>query len=42
MQYAMRAGDMYASIFLLAATGYGLNRGILAVEHRLLHWFHRG
>lgn len=42
MQYAMRSGDMYASIFLLAATGYGLNRGILAVEHRLLHWFHRG
>lgn len=41
MQYAMRAGDMYASIFVLAATGYGLNRAIVAVEHRVLHWFHR-
>jgi ABC-type nitrate/sulfonate/bicarbonate transport system permease component len=41
MQYAMRAGDMYASIFLLAATGYLLNRGLLAVEHRVLHWYHR-
>jgi NitT/TauT family transport system substrate-binding protein len=29
------------SIVLLAATGYGLNRAILAVEHRVLHWFHR-
>lgn len=42
MQYAMRSGDMYASIFLLAATGYLMNRGVLAVERRLLHWFHRG
>jgi ABC-type nitrate/sulfonate/bicarbonate transport system permease component len=41
MQYAMRASEMYASIFLLAATGYLLNRAILAVEHRVLHWFHR-
>lgn len=41
MQYAMKAGEMYASIFLLAATGYGLNRAILSVEHRVLHWFHR-
>lgn len=41
MQYAMRGGEMYASIFVLAATGYLLNRSILAVEHRLLHWFHR-
>ena len=41
MQYAMRASEMYASIVLLAATGYGMNRAILAVEHRVLHWFHR-
>jgi ABC-type nitrate/sulfonate/bicarbonate transport system permease component len=41
MQYAMRASDMYASIFLLAAMGYLLNRLILAVEYRTLHWFHR-
>ncbi len=40
MQYAMRAGDMYAAIFLLAALGYGLNRGFLAIERRVLHWYH--
>ena len=41
MQFAMRASDMYAAIVLLAALGYGLNRAVLAVEHRLLHWWHR-
>lgn len=41
MQYAMRAGDMYAAIFLLAAVGYGLNLALLGVERRLLHWWHR-
>lgn len=41
MQYAMRAPDMYAAIVLLAAVGYGLNRGMLAIEHRLLHWYQR-
>ena len=40
MQYAMRADDMYAAIVLLAVTGYVLNHGFLAVEHRLLHWYH--
>ena len=40
MQYALRAGDMYASIFLLAALGYALNRGFLLVERRILHWYH--
>jgi ABC-type nitrate/sulfonate/bicarbonate transport system permease component len=40
MQYAMRSGDMYAAILLLAATGYALNRLILAVEQRVIHWFH--
>ena len=42
MQYAMRASDMYAAIFLLAALGYGLNLALLAVEQRLLHWWRRG
>jgi ABC-type nitrate/sulfonate/bicarbonate transport system permease component len=42
MQYAMRAADMYAAIFVLAAIGYGLNRGFLAVERRLLHWYRTG
>ncbi len=39
MQYAMRAADMYAAVFLLAAIGYALNRAFLAVERRLLHWY---
>ena len=41
MQYAMRSSDMYAAIFLLAALGYGLNAGLLAIERRLLHWWQR-
>ena len=41
MQYALRASDMYAAIFVLAALGYVLNRGFLAVERRALHWYHR-
>jgi ABC-type nitrate/sulfonate/bicarbonate transport system permease component len=41
MQYAMRAGDMYAAIFLLAVVGYGLNLALLGVERWLLHWWHR-
>lgn len=40
MQYAMRSSDMYAAIFVLAALGYGLNRGFLSIEHRVLHWYH--
>jgi ABC-type nitrate/sulfonate/bicarbonate transport system permease component len=40
MQYALRPGDMYAAIFVLAALGYGLNRGFLAIERRVLHWYH--
>lgn len=42
MQYAMRAADMYAAIVLLAAVGYTLNRAMLAVERRVLHWYQRG
>jgi len=41
MQYAMRAGDMYAAIFLLAAVGYALNRSVLAIEKKVLHWYQR-
>jgi ABC-type nitrate/sulfonate/bicarbonate transport system permease component len=40
MQYAMRPSDMYAAIFVLAALGYALNRGFLAIERRILHWYH--
>ncbi|HMN79066.1 MAG TPA: ABC transporter permease [Burkholderiaceae bacterium] len=42
MQYAMRASDMYAAIFLLAAVGYCLNLMMLAIERRLLHWWQHG
>ena len=42
MQYAMRAADMYAAILLLAVVGYALNRAMLAVERRVLHWYQRG
>lgn len=41
MQYAMRAGDMYATIFLLAAVGYVLNAAVLVLERRVLHWYQR-
>jgi ABC-type nitrate/sulfonate/bicarbonate transport system permease component len=40
MQYALRASDMYAAIFVLAAVGYGLNRGFVAIERRVLHWYY--
>ena len=38
-QYAMRPAEMFASLFLLALTGYVLNACFLAIEARLLHWF---
>lgn len=38
MQYAMRAGDMYAAIIMLSAIGYLLNRLFLAIEQRAIHW----
>ena len=41
MQFAMRSGEMYASILLLAVVGYLLNLAMLRVEKRLLHWFQR-
>lgn len=41
MQYAMRAGDMYAAIVLLALTGYALNALVVALERRTIHWYHR-
>ncbi|TFZ02599.1 ABC transporter permease [Ramlibacter henchirensis] len=41
MQFAMRAGEMYAAILLLAIVGYVLNLGMLRMERRVLHWFQR-
>jgi ABC-type nitrate/sulfonate/bicarbonate transport system permease component len=40
MQYAMRTSEMYAAIMVLAITGYALNGAFLALESRLLHWYH--
>jgi ABC-type nitrate/sulfonate/bicarbonate transport system permease component len=42
MQFAMRAGEMYAAILLLAIVGYLLNLAMLGAEKRVLHWFQRG
>ena len=41
MQFAMRAGEMYAAILLLAIVGYLLNLAMLGAEKRVLHWFQR-
>ncbi|HLG87759.1 MAG TPA: ABC transporter permease [Alphaproteobacteria bacterium] len=41
-QYAMRPAEMYAAVLCLAATGYLLNRGFLAIEARLIVWHGSG
>jgi ABC-type nitrate/sulfonate/bicarbonate transport system permease component len=41
MQFAMRAGEMYAAILLLAIVGYLLNLCMVRVEKRVLHWYQR-
>lgn len=41
-QYAMRPAEMYAAVVCLAAVGYVLNRGFLAVEARLIVWHGAG
>jgi ABC-type nitrate/sulfonate/bicarbonate transport system permease component len=38
MQNAARMPEVYAAIALLSLIGYSLNRGLLALEHRLLPW----
>jgi ABC-type nitrate/sulfonate/bicarbonate transport system permease component len=39
MQYAVRPQDMYAAIFLLALSGYLLNKIFMLLEERLIHWY---
>jgi ABC-type nitrate/sulfonate/bicarbonate transport system permease component len=39
MQYAVRPQEMYASILLLAFSGYLLNRIFVKIEKRLIHWY---
>lgn len=41
MQYAGRAAEMYAALFLLAVCGFALNAGFLRIEQRILHWNRR-
>ena len=41
MQFAMRAGEMYAAILVLAIVGYLLNYAMVRTEKRVLHWFQR-
>jgi ABC-type nitrate/sulfonate/bicarbonate transport system permease component len=41
MQYAVRPQEMYASILLLALSGYLLNRIFINIEQRLIHWYSR-
>ncbi|QJW83831.1 ABC transporter permease subunit [Ramlibacter terrae] len=41
MQYAMRPGEMYFAILLLAMLGYLLNLCMVRVERRVLHWYQR-
>lgn len=41
MQYAGRAAEMYAALFLLAICGFALNAGFLRIEQRILHWNRR-
>lgn len=40
MQFAGRAPEMYGVIVLLAALGYALNRGFVALERRLIRWWY--
>jgi ABC-type nitrate/sulfonate/bicarbonate transport system permease component len=38
-QYALRPDQMYAAVLCLAVIGYLLNRGFIALERRVLHWY---
>ncbi|MBB5693515.1 ABC transporter permease [Muricoccus pecuniae] len=40
MQFAGRAEEMYAAVLVLALLGYGLNRGFVLLERRLIGWFY--
>jgi ABC-type nitrate/sulfonate/bicarbonate transport system permease component len=39
MQFAGRAPEMYATVLLLAALGYALNRAFVSLERRAIHWW---
>jgi ABC-type nitrate/sulfonate/bicarbonate transport system permease component len=39
MQYAVRAADMYAAIFVIAILGYLLNTAFIFAERRMIFWY---
>ncbi len=39
MQFAGRAEEIYATVLLLGALGYALNRAFLHAERRMIHWW---
>lgn len=41
MQYAMRPGDMYAGVVLIAVAGYAMTLMFVALERKLLPWYHQ-
>ncbi len=42
MQYAVRAADMYAAIFVIAILGYLLNTAFVLAERRMIFWYSAG
>lgn len=42
MQRSLQPEAMYAAILVLAVIGYALNRGAVAGERRILHWYFQG
>lgn len=41
MQYAMRPADMYAGVVLIAVAGYAMTLMFMAIERKLLPWYHQ-
>jgi NitT/TauT family transport system permease protein/sulfonate transport system permease protein len=41
MQYAMRPADMYAGVVLIALAGYAMTLMFMALERKLLPWYHQ-
>ena len=37
-QLTYRVAEMYAAVFLAGLLGYGLNKGFVALERRVVHW----
>jgi NitT/TauT family transport system permease protein len=37
-QLTYRVPEMYASLIIAGLLGYGLNKGFVAIERKLIHW----